>query len=368
MNTPFLDLKRINQQYKKELMQACESVIDSGWYVQGAACKNFELEFAKYCGTTHGIGVANGLDALNLILRAYKALGQMQNGDEVLVPSNTYIASILAISQNDLVPILVEPDLNTYLIDPQKIEAHITPKTKAIMPVHLYGQTCDMDPIVKLAKQYGLKVIEDSAQAHGAHYNGKRAGNLGDASGFSFYPGKNLGALGNGGAVTTHDTELASKVRALGNYGSYKKYENTYQGINSRLDEIQAAMLNVKLKYLETEIAKRREVANHYLTGIQNKSIILPHVRTQQDHVWHVFVVRTHNRAKLQTYLADHGIQTLIHYPIPPHQQKAYEAWNTLSYPVSEKIHAEVVSLPLSAVQSVKQTQHVIDTLNQYQE
>lgn len=273
---PFLDLKGINAQYRAELIDACVSVIDSGWYVQGNEHSEFEKEFAQYCGVKYAIGVANGLDALILILRAYKELGIMKDGDEVIVPSNTYIASILAISQNNLVPVLVEPDINTYLLDPTKIEEKITSKTKAIMPVHLYGQTCQMDKINAIAKKHNLKVVEDSAQSHGAYFTDKRSGNLGDASGFSFYPGKNLGALGDGGAVTTNDEELANAIKALGNYGSHKKYENLYKGINSRLDEMQAAMLRVKLRYLDDEVEKRREIASYYIENITNPNIILP--------------------------------------------------------------------------------------------
>ena len=329
---PFLDLKALNSQYRAELIEACTKVIDSGWYLQGNECKGFEKEFASYCGTKYAIGVANGLDALILILRAYKELGFMQDGDEVIVPSNTYIASILAISQNNLVPVLVEPDINTYLINPSKIEEKITSKTKAILPVHLYGQTCQMDKINEIAKKYNLKVIEDSAQSHGAYFGDKRSGNLGDASGFSFYPGKNLGALGDGGAVTTNDEEIANTIKALGNYGSHKKYENLYKGLNSRLDEIQAAMLRVKLKYLDNEIEKRREIANYYLENIKNENIILPTVRNENNHVWHLFVIRTKNRDELQKYLLVDGIQTLIHYPIPPHKQNAYKEWNNEKY------------------------------------
>ncbi|QIR75446.1 DegT/DnrJ/EryC1/StrS family aminotransferase [Sulfurospirillum diekertiae] len=363
---PFLNLKGINAQYRAELIEACTRVIDSGWYIQGNEHKEFEKEFAKYCGTKHAIGVANGLDALILILRAYKKLGVINNGDEVIVPSNTYIASILAISQNDLVPVLVEPDINTYLIDPTKIEANITSKTKAILPVHLYGQTCKMDKINEIAQKYHLKVIEDSAQSHGAYFGNKRSGNLGDASGFSFYPGKNLGALGDGGAVTTNDDELAQAVRALGNYGSHKKYENLYKGINSRLDEIQAAMMRVKLKYLDDETRKRREVATYYLENIINKNIILPTITCKDHHVWHLFVIRTQKRGELQRYLADNGIQTLIHYPIPPHKQVAYREWNSESYPISEQIHDEVLSLPISGVQSLDDSKLIVKILNDY--
>ncbi|NWF66364.1 MAG: DegT/DnrJ/EryC1/StrS family aminotransferase [Campylobacterales bacterium] len=363
---PFLDLKNINAEYRAELINACTRVIDSGWYIQGNECKEFEKEFANYCGTKHAIGVANGLDALILILRAYKEMGIMSDGDEVIVPANTYIASILAISQNNLVPILVEPSLDTYLINPDEIEEKITPKTKAILPVHLYGQTCDMDKIVKIAKKYNLKIIEDSAQSHGAYFGYKRSGNLGDVSGFSFYPGKNLGALGDGGAVTTNDDELAQIIRALGNYGSHKKYENLYKGVNSRLDEIQSAMLRVKLSYLDKEIKNRREIANYYLQNIKNEKIILPFVRKEDNHVWHLFVIRTSKRDELQKYLSDNGIQTLIHYPIPPHKQNAYKEWNNKCYKVSEKIHHEVLSLPISGVQSLEDTKKIVNIINEY--
>lgn len=362
---PFLDLKQINAQYREELIQACTNVIDSGWYIQGNKHKEFEKEFAQYCGTKYAIGVANGLDALILILRAYKELGIMKDGDEVIVPSNTYIASILSISENNIVPILVEPNIRTYLLDPLKIEEKITSRTRAIMPVHLYGQTCDMNAINKLAKKYNLKVIEDSAQSHGAYYKKKRCGSLGDASGFSFYPGKNLGALGDGGAVTTNDEKLASTIRALGNYGSRKKYENLYQGINSRLDEMQAAILRVKLRYLDDEIQKRKAIADYYLNYLNNENIILPRIDT--DSVWHLFVVRTKNRKKLQKYLLDHDIQTLIHYPIPSHKQKAYKHWNTEAHPISEQIHNEVLSLPISGVQTLKDTQRIVEIINSYE-
>ena len=363
---PFLDLKGINAQYREELIEACTRVIDSGWYIHGNECEEFDKEFAQYCGAKYAIGVANGLDALILILRAYKELGVMKDGDEVIVPSNTYIASILAISQNNLVPVLVEPDIDTYLIDWTKIEEKITSKTKAILPVHLYGQTCQMDKINEIANKYNLKVIEDSAQSHGAYFGDKRSGNLGDASGFSFYPGKNLGALGDGGAVTTNDDDLAHAIKALGNYGSHKKYENLYKGVNSRLDEIQAAMLRVKLRYLNEEINKRREIANYYLENIKNENIVLPKVRCEDNHVWHLFVIRTKERDELQKYLNDNGIQTLIHYPIPPHKQEAYHEWKDLGYPISEAIHKEVLSLPISGVQSLDDTIKVTKVLNAY--
>ena len=361
---PFLDLKSLNTQYCSEYEKAFDTVVNSGWYIQGNECKAFEREFAQYCGTKYAIGVANGLDALILILRAYKEMGIMSNGDEVIVPSNTYIASILAISQNNLVPVLVEPDMVTYLIDPNKIEEKITSKTKAIMPVHLYGQTCEMESINAIAKQYNLKVIEDSAQSHGAYYKDKRSGNLGDASGFSFYPGKNLGAIGDGGAVTTNDEELANTIRALSNYGSHKKYENLYKGVNSRLDEMQAALLRVKLRYLDDEISKRKEIANYYLENIKNDRLILPTITTNS--VWHLFVIRTPKRDQLQKYLLDNGIQTLIHYPIPPHKQAAYKEWNNKSFPITEQIHNEVLSLPISGVQSLEDTKRIVEVLNDF--
>ena len=361
---PFLDLKGINAQYRTELIEACTKVIDSGWYIQGNEHKEFEKEFAQYCGSKYAIGVANGLDALILILRAYKELDVMNDGDEVIVPSNTYIASILAISQNNLVPVLVEPNIDTYLIDPSKIEEKITSKTKAILLVHLYGQTCEMEKINELAEKYNLKIIEDSAQSHGAYYKKKRSGNLGDVSGFSFYPGKNLGALGDGGAVTTNDEELANTIRALGNYGSHKKYENLYQGVNSRLDEIQAAILRVKLRYLDEEVSKRKDIANYYLENIKNENIVLPTITT--DSVWHLFVIRTEQRDELQKYLLNNGIQTLIHYPLAPHKQVAYKEWNDESYPISEQIHSEVLSLPISGVQSLDDTKEIVEVLIEY--
>ena len=364
---PFLDLKGLNAQYRAKLIEACTKVIDSGWYIQGNECQEFEKEFASYCGTKYAIGVANGLDALILILRAYKELGFMKDGDEIIVPSNTYIASILAISQNNLVPVLVEPDIKTYLLDPSKIEEKITSKTKAILPVHLYGQTCEMDAINEIAKKHNLKVIEDSAQSHGAYYKDKRSGNLADASGFSFYPGKNLGALGDGGAVTTNDEELANTIKALGNYGSHKKYENLYKGINSRLDEMQAAMLRVKLRYLDNEVEKRREIAKYYLQNIKNDNIILPMVRAEDNHVWHLFVIRTSKRDELQKYLVENGIQTLIHYPIPPHKQNAYKEWKNESYPISEQIHDEILSLPISGVQILEDTMKIVNILNSFE-
>ncbi len=367
----FLDLKNINQQYRQQLIEACTRVIDSGWYIGGTELEQFEQNFAKYCGTQYAIGVANGLDALILTLRAWKELGKLQDGDEVIVPSNTYIASILAISANQLKPVLVEPNPNTFNLDPAKIEAALTDKTKVILPVHLYGQLAAMPEIMAIAEKYNLLVLEDSAQSHGAALHNKKAGNWGHASGFSFYPGKNLGALGDAGAITTNDAELANMLKALRNYGSYEKYKNLVQGVNSRLDEIQAAMLDVKLKYLEEETQHRRHIASLYLNGIKNPLIQLPlsevNAENNEQHVWHLFVIRTEQRETLQQYLLNHGIQTLIHYPIPPHKQQAYKEWNSLSYPISEQIHREVLSLPMGPTLSIVDAKRVVTLCNQFQ-
>ncbi|UQB42411.1 DegT/DnrJ/EryC1/StrS family aminotransferase [Thiomicrospira microaerophila] len=369
---PFLDLKAINQQYTNDFEQAFDQVLHSGWYIQGSQCNAFEQEFADYCGTKHCIGVANGLDALILILRAYKQLGRLKEGDEVIVPANTYIASMLAITENRLKPILVEPDAQTYNLAPGLLEQAITPQTKAILAVHLYGQLADMPAINTLAQKHNLLVIEDAAQAHGAQHNGRKAGNWGDAAGFSFYPGKNLGALGDGGAVTTNNNELAQIIRALGNYGSHKKYQNRYQGLNSRLDEMQAALLRVKLKHLDQEIQHRRQIAAMYMQAVENDRIVLPihnsttNIQQYASHVWHLFVIRTTERDKLQTYLTQQGIQTLIHYPIPAHKQQAYPNWENLALPITETLQQQVLSLPISPVQTLQQTQTVIAALNNF--
>lgn len=361
---PFLDLKQINIRHEKEIMDSIRSFLNSGWYVLGKEVESFEKEFARYCGTEYCIGVANALDALELIIRGYN----IGPGDEVIVPSNTYIASILSISANGVTPVLVEPDLSTYNIDPNKIEEKITHSTKAIMVVHLYGQACNMTPIIEIAKKYNLKIIEDCAQAHGAMYDGKRVGNLGNAAAFSFYPGKNLGALGDGGAVTTNDEELAIKLKALRNYGSKKKYENIYKGVNSRLDELQAAVLRVKLKYLDEDNQHRRDIANIYLTNIKNGFITLPKVEEKElSHVWHVFVLLVKERTRFQTYLLEYGIQTLIHYPIPPHKQEAYKEWINEVYPISELIHKEIVSIPISPVMSLDDAKVVVEVINRYE-
>lgn len=367
----FLDLKAINQQYRQALIDTVTRVVDSGWYVLGQEVKAFEQEFASYCGTQYCVGMANGLDALVLTLRAWKELGKLKEGDEVIVPANTYIASVLAITENRLKPVLIEPDVHSYNICPQKLRQAITPKTKAIVAVHLYGQLAPMKEIMGMANEYDLLVLEDSAQAHGAIVDGKRAGNWGHASGFSFYPGKNLGALGDAGAITTNDAELAQTVRALGNYGSHKKYENLYQGLNSRLDEMQAALLRVKLQHLDADTLVRQQIAVAYAQGITNPLVTLPIPSTAtvarlQNHVFHLFVVRVNARAAFQAHLKAAGIETLIHYPIPPHQQQAYRDYQHLSLPLTETIHQEVVSLPMGPTISGEQVQDIIKACNAY--
>lgn len=362
----FLDLYKINQQYRKEIDKSIKKVLDSGYYILGQEVKNFETNFANYIGTKYCIGTANGLEALTLILRAYKELNIIKNGDEIIVPANTFIASILAISENNLVPVLVEPDIDTYNINPDLIEEKITKKTKAIMIVHLYGQVVEMDKIWKLAKKYNLKIIEDSAQAHGVKYKNKMAGNLGDASGFSFYPGKNLGAMGDAGAVTANDKKLADSIRAIANYGSAEKYINIYKGMNSRLDEIQAAILNTKLKYLDSDNNKRRIIAKYYLDHIKNPKIILPKITDFSGHNFYVFVIRTKNRDQLQKYLTKNEIGSLIHYPIPPHKQQSYKEWNNLSFPITEQIHNEILSIPISPVLTQKETKKIVSVLNKF--
>jgi dTDP-4-amino-4,6-dideoxygalactose transaminase len=363
----FLDLQAINLQYQSEIEERLLKVFRSGWYLQGDENKNFEENLKKYIGAPYAIGVANGLDALRLILKAYIELGHMHEGDEVIVPANTYIASILAITDNRLGPVLVEPDINSYNIDIAKIEEKITPRTKALMIVHLYGQVCWSKELDMLAKKHNLKIIEDNAQAIGAEWNGVKTGNLGDAAGFSFYPGKNLGALGDAGAVTCKDSELANLIRAIANYGSNKKYVNDFQGLNSRLDEIQAAALDVKLKYIDRDNNVRKSIASRYCNEINNSKITLPiYPNTENSHVWHLFVIKTTEREKLQHYLAENGIQTLIHYPIPPHKQKAYSIMNGDVYPITELIHEQVLSLPISPVLTEEEVKSVIDVINMY--
>lgn len=359
----FLNLHKINERFRNEIDERITQVLDSGWYILGEQVRVFEKNFANFCGVKHCIGCANGLDALNLIIKAYG----FSTGDEIIVPANTYIASILAISQNGCKPVLVEPDINTYNINPDLIEEKITENTKAIMVVHLYGQAVEMEKIWQLAKKYNLKVIEDSAQAHGTIYKGKRAGNLGDASGFSFYPGKNLGCMGDGGCVTTNDDELAYRIRAIANYGSDYKYHHIFKGTNSRLDEIQAAVLDIKLKHLDEDNDRRREIAKFYRENIKNPNIILPQLKEEENHVWHIFAVRINDRDRLKKYLEGNGIETNIHYPTAPHKQECYKEWHHLSFPVSEKIHKEILSLPISPVLTNEEVTKIVKVINDYE-
>jgi dTDP-4-amino-4,6-dideoxygalactose transaminase len=366
----FLDLKGINDSFEPQLSNSVKRVLDSGWYLLGNEAKSFEQEYGSFIGTKHCIGVANGLDALRLIFKAYIEMGVMNEGDEIIVPANTYIASMLAITDNRLIPVLIEPDIKTYNIDPFKIEDKVTKHTKAIMIVHLYGQNAMHSEIQRLVKKYNLKLIEDNAQAQGCLYQEKRTGSFGDAAGNSFYPGKNLGALGDAGAITTNDDDLAEVVRAIANYGSKTKYENLYKGLNSRLDEIQAAILRVKLARLEADNQRRREVAQYYISNIKNQSIILPTTLSTQpassnhEHVWHIFIIRTDHRDNLQRYLNESGIQTMIHYPIPPHKQKAYKEWGKLYLPITEQIHREVLSLPMSPIMKAEELSHIVKIIN----
>ncbi len=364
---PFLDLEKANSLYLDELIGACRRVIESGWYIRGEECLLFEEEFANYCGSRHCVGVASGLDALTLIFEGYKLLGKIQEGDEVIVPANTFIATMLALSRAGLVPVPVEPDPKTFLVDPEAIEREITPKTRMIVPVHLYGAVVPMDPIRDIARRYGLLVVEDAAQAHGAKEGDRKAGTLGDAAAFSFYPGKNLGALGDAGAVTTDDAKLARTIRMLGNYGSEEKYIHRAKGYNSRLDEIQAAMLRVKLRHLDEEIAHRRKLSQIYREEIRNPLVVPPHVLTEEGHVWHLFVVRSAMRDAFKEHLAKEGIMTLIHYPVPPHKQEAYREWNARRFPITERLAQEVLSLPISPVQSEEDTRKVIEAINAFQ-
>lgn len=366
MKVPFLSLKDITDKYKDEIHEAALRTIDSGWYLQRKENETFEADYSKYIGTKYTIGCANGLDALIWIFRAYIELGVMKEGDEVIVPANTYIATILAITENNLVPVLVEPNPDTLQIDDSKIEEKITDKTKAIAIVHLYGQCAYTDKIGELCKKYNLKLIEDNAQAHGCVYKGTKTGAIGDAAGHSFYPGKNLGALGDAGAVTTNNPGLAQAVRSLANYGSQKKYVFQYCGRNSRLDEIQAAILDVKLKHLDEDVKLRKEVAKKYLSGITNPKIKLPKIFDWDQHVFHIFTILTEDREGLQKYLTEKEIGTNIHYPIPPHKQECYKEWNNLSFPVTEKIHQQELSLPMSPCLTDEQIQYVIDTLNEW--
>ena len=369
---PFLNFRDLNSPYKRELMDVIGEFINSGNYILGDRVSVFENTFAGYCGVTHAIGVGNGLDALTLIFRAYKQMGMMTEGDEVLVPANTYIASILAITENRLKPILVEPDPETFNIDVKLIEKHITSRTKAIMVVHLYGRLGYSDEMRRIADANGLKIVEDCAQSHGAVHNAKKAGSLGDAAGFSFYPSKPLGALGDAGAVTTNDDGLAEMVRTIRNYGSQKKYHNAYQGVNSRLDELQAAVLLVKMKHLDEDNSRRRAIAERYIASISNPKLRLPQapaVGQESSHVWHLFVIRvmsSEERELFQAHMAEKGIGTLVHYPVPPHKQHAYREWNNQSYPITENIHETVVSLPLHTGLTDRDVDEIIGACNAY--
>jgi dTDP-4-amino-4,6-dideoxygalactose transaminase len=361
-----LDLQKITQKYQDELRVAVNRVVDSGWYLQGKENESFEKNYAEYIGTQDCVGVANGLDALRLILRAYIELGVMSKGDEIIVPANTYIATILSITDNELTPVLVEPDLNTYQIDSTKIEDAITKRTRGIMIVHLYGQCAYNESIADLCQKYKLKLLEDNAQAHGCKYKGLKTGSLGDAAAHSFYPTKNMGAFGDAGAVTTNDFVLADLIRTLANYGSSRKYVFDYCGLNSRLDEIHAAVLNVKLKHIDEDNGYRKNVARYYIANIKHRDIILPQIVDWDAHVFHIFTIRTKNRDELQEYLLANGIQTVIHYPIPPHKQSCYKGWNELSFPITEKIHREELSLPMSPVIPVNEYQQVVELINNW--
>jgi dTDP-4-amino-4,6-dideoxygalactose transaminase len=362
MQIPFLSLKASNQVYERQIAEILTKILSSGWYILGENLKQFETEFAQYCGVKHCIGVANGLDALTILLKA----SDFPENSEIIVPANSYIATILSVSNANLIPVPVEPNLDDYLIDYQEIEQVITLKTKAILVTHLYGKCCEMDKINALAQKHNLKVFEDAAQAHGATYKGVKAGNLSDGAGFSFYPSKNLGAMGDAGAITTNDDVLAKRIKALRNYGSDEKYVFDYQGYNSRLDEIQAAILSLKLPNLDNENECRREIAKRYLTEIINPKIILPNHDSVDNDAWHLFVIRTQERENLRSFLSEKGIGTDIHYPIAPHKQLAYRNWQNLSLPITEKIHQQVVSLPLNVALTEIEISYIIENVNQF--
>lgn len=358
----YLDLKRNNAKYKKEFLKRVADIVDGGEYIHGEALRNFEKNYSRYCGVKYALGVANGLEALYLIIRAH----DFEPGSEIIVPANTFIATILAITANGLRPVLVEPSLETYNIDPDRLDAAINRNTRAIIAVHLYGRIAPMNEINDIAKKFGLRVFEDAAQAHGALYEGRRAGNLADCAGFSFYPAKNLGCFGDGGAITTNDGEIYQKCRALANYGSDYKYHHIFKGINSRLDDIQAAILDLKLKNLDADNLRRSEIAQYYMSNISNPNIFLPSAANSASHVWHVFPVRSPRRDRLRAFLKENNIETLIHYPIPPHRQLAYSELNQLSLPITEKIHNEVLSLPMDPVLSNDDIAHIVSTLNKF--
>jgi len=363
---PFLNLKRENERHASEIKEAVSCVVDSGWYIRGRENNYFETDFAFYCNTKYCVGVGNGLDALRLILMGYMELGKIKEGDEVILPANTFIATALAVTQCGLTPVLADCDIHSYNIDPLSVKENITKKTKAIIAVHLYGQVAAMDELKEIAKEYSLLLIEDAAQAHGATYKGQKVGEIGDAAAFSFYPVKNLGSLGDAGAVTTNDKKLADMVRSLSNYGSDEKYIHNYKGLNSRLDELQAAVLSVKLKYLDEDNNRRREIAKFYIKNINNESFILPEVKDWNSHVFHLFVIQCKDRAKIQEYLSDNGIQTHIHYPHAIHKQQAYTELSHLSLPVSEKLQDEVLTLPLYPSLTGEELRKIVDTLNKY--
>lgn len=363
---PFLDLKKANEKHEDEIVAAIENVVRSGWYVLGTEVSKFEKTYADFCCVAHCVGVGNGLDAIRLIFRAYMEIGVMQPGDEVIVPSNTYIATILAVADCNLTPVWVEPDISTYNIDPDEIERHITSKTRAIMLVHLYGKIGYNDKIKEIAEKHGLLIVEDAAQSHGAGYKDKMSGALGNAGAFSFYPTKNLGAVGDAGAVTTNDAELADVVRAIANYGSSSKYVHAIKGLNSRLDEIQAAVLNVKLKYLQEENGVRRQIAEFYRQNIKNTEVVLPVNNSPEEDNWHLFVIRCAERDRLKSYLLEKGIETQIHYPVPPHIQMAFKEMCEMSFPVSEQIHREVLSLPLNIYLTKEEQEQIVAAVNSF--
>lgn len=363
----FLDLQTINEPYREDFEMSLDEIMDSGWVLMGSNVSAFEKEFAKYCGAKHCIGVANGLDAITIILQGYKQLGLLKDGDEIIVPSNTYIATVLGVHHAGLSPVLVEPDEQTFNLSLERVVEALTEKTKAIFTVHLYGQLCNMEGLLALSKKHNLLLFDDVAQAHGAEMkDGRKAGTIADASAFSFYPGKNLGALGDGGAITTNSDELAAAITAFRNYGSQQKYYNIYKGVNSRLDELQAAFLRHKLRNLEADNEKRRDIAKIYLEGITNPNVKLPYYSGTADHVFHLFVVRVKKREAFIDHLAAKGIQTVIHYPVPPHKQEAFKEWSHLSFPISETIHDEVVSLPISPVMTIDDVDVVITAVNSY--
>ena len=362
----FLDLGKVNDRFRSEIDAAIKRVVDSGWYIRGEACRRFERDFAIYCRVQHCVGVANGLDALTLTLKAWIHLGAISCGDEIIVPANTFVATVLAIVEAGLKPVFVEPNERTYNLDPDLVQRGIGPRTRVILPVHLYGQCADLASLREVAHSHGLLLLEDAAQAHGAECGGARAGSLGDAAGFSFYPGKNLGALGDGGAVTTNSRALADCIRALSNYGCEKKYRNIYPGVNSRLDEIQAAILSVKLAHLEKDTELRAKVATRYLEEIDNQLVKLPFVPDTCQPVWHLFVIRVADRDEFRRFMSEQNIETAVHYPIPPHKQVAFPMWNDRNYPLTERLHREVVSLPISAVHDQNEISKVIAAVNAY--